>query len=206
MKAFSLIELILILSILAILSYITFPKTKQNELDLITSKIILYLKQTRYQALIDNKYDPNDERWHKQRWSMKFFNCKKSLGGVYYSIYSNKNNSGIPSANDALKDPLTKKNIYSSNSCNENSSNSKYVLLTKNFHIEKINLSCNSTNSLGQIAFGADGRIFSRLSSKINEDNKYEIKKPCTLRLTHKNGDYKEIVVEPTTGYIYEKQ
>ena len=203
MKAFSLIETIIIISIIAILSYLTLPKTNSNDLELISSKIVLYLKQTRYQALIDNQYDPTNMKWQKKRWSMKFFRCNKKVGGLYYLIYSDKNTTGQIKKEHTLKDPLTKKYLYSFHTCTQTKDSSKYVLLTKNFDIVDVSLSCNSTDSLGQISFGSDGRVYSRLENTIEKTNKYEIKNPCTLKITHKNGDYKEIIIEPLTGYIY---
>ena len=56
-KAFSLIEIFLIISLLGFL-YTTFiPKMQINKIDQISDKLVLYLKQTRYKALIDDKHD-----------------------------------------------------------------------------------------------------------------------------------------------------
>ena len=178
------------------------PKNNTNKLEEISNRLTLYLKYTRYKAMIDNKYDPLNNVWHKQRWTLKFFRCRKDVGGLYYSIYSDNNNSGHPSAGESLKDTLTNKNIYSSNSCKETSTNSKYVLLTKNFDIKDVHLSCNSTTSLGQISFGHDGKIYTKLSNVENEYSQYELKEKCNLTLIDKYDRQNTIEVEPNTGYI----
>lgn len=201
-KSFSVLELILTITLISFL-YITFlPKNKINNLDELTNRILLYMSYTRYVALIDNKFNLDDSLWHKKRWTIKFFRCRETEDGIYYSIYSDKNKSGHPSSEDSLKDPLTKKNIYSSNYCKENSSNSKFVLLTKYFGITDVNISCNETTSLGQLSFGSDGKVYSKLSNYENESLEYEIKEPCSIKFFTKEGENKEIIIIPETSYI----
>lgn len=200
-KSFSLLEIILVISLIGFLYTMFLPKTKINHIDELSSKLSLYLTHLRYKALIDDKYDSKDSLWHKKRWTIKFLRCRESVGGIYYTIYSDKNKSGHPSAEDSLKDPLTNKNIYTSNICNENSLNSKYVLLTKEFGISDVQISCNETTSLGQLSFGSDGEIYSKLSAFNNESNEYKIDKPCSIKLISKENNSREIVIYPNTGY-----
>lgn len=199
-KSFTLLELILIILLLAILYTSFIPKNNINKLNEITTRIILYLKEVRYKALIESKYNLNEDLWIKERWTLKFLRCRSSVGGLYFTIYSDKNQSGQVRKEDTLKDPLTNKYIYSSNSCKESTTNSKYVLLTKNFNIENINVSCNNTNSLGQISFGNNGKIYTKLSSNKNE---YELKNRCKIELFDKFNNISEIIIEPKTGFIH---
>ena len=199
-KSFSLLEIILVISLIGFLYTMFLPKTKINHIDELSSKLSLYLTHLRYKALIDDKFDSEDSLWHKKRWTIKFLRCRESVGGKK-TIYSDKNKSGHPSAEDSLKDPLTNKNIYTSNICNENSLNSKYVLLTKEFGISDVQISCNETTSLGQLSFGSDGEIYSKLSAFNNESNEYKIDKPCSIKLISKENDSREIVIYPNTGY-----
>ena len=204
-KAFSLLEVILMILLLGFLYTAFIPKTQINRIDELTNRLVLYLKQTRYQSLVNDKYNANDEFWHKQRWTLKFFRCRESVGGIYYSIYSDKNESGHPSIEDSLKDSLSLKNIYSTNYCKENINNSKYVLITKNFNIKEVIVSCNETSSLGQLSFGSDGKIYSKLSNLPNDDKSYEIKNRCRIRLIDSIGEERGIILENTTGYIYKE-
>lgn len=200
-KSFSLLEIILVISLIAFLYTLFIPKKQQNNLNELTNRLSLYITNIRYKALIDDKYDPEDTLWHKKRWTIKFFRCRESVGGIYYSIYTDKDKSGHPSMEDSFKDSLTNKNIYSSNTCQENNSNSKYVLLTKNFGITDVNISCNDTTSLGQLSFGSEGKIYSKLSNFENESDKYEIEKPCVIKLIGNNTESREIVIFPNTSY-----
>lgn len=202
-KAFSLLELIFIIFILILVGSFFTYKITDNSLDNATTRLLLYLKQTRYQSLVDDKYENKSSLWHKKRWTLKFFRCDKNVGGIYYSIYSDTNQKGHVNLNEALIDPLTNKRIHSNNKCNYSNNTSKYVLLTKEFNIKKVFVSCNSTNSLGQISFANDGKVYTKLSSYDGEFYEYELLKPCILRLYNTNNKYKEIIVEPKTGYSY---
>lgn len=200
-KSYSLLEIILTIVLLAILYTSFIPKFKINNFEELANRISLYISFVRYKALIDDKYNPNDNSWHKKRWTLKFFRCRDDEDGIYYSIYSDNNESGIPSSEDSLKDPLTQKNIFSSNYCKENNTNSKYVLLTKNYGIKDVKISCNETSSLGQLSFGSDGKIYSRLSANPNEEYKYEITEPCIIKFVSKDNENREIVLNAKTGH-----
>lgn len=50
-KSFSLLEIVLVISLIAFLYTIFIPKTKINNLDELTSKLSLYLSHLRYKAL-----------------------------------------------------------------------------------------------------------------------------------------------------------
>lgn len=200
-KSFSILEIILVLLLLAILYTSFIPKFNKSKIDEVSNRLVLYLKQTRYLSLLDNKYDDENDLWFKKRWTLKFLRCRESVGGFYYTIYSDKNNSGHPGSTDSLKDPLSNKNIYSSNYCEEKDENSKYVLLTKNYHITNIEVSCNETSSLGQLSFGNDGRVYSKLSNKENEENEYEIEENCIIKLQDKYGEKREIEISSKTGF-----
>lgn len=200
-KSITLIELILVILLIAVVATFFIPQKTNSKFEESVNRLELYLKYLRYQALVDNKYDDEDSLWYKKRWTLKFFRCRQSVGGIYYSIYSDRNKSGHPSVEDSMKDPLTNKNIHSSNYCKENSINSKYVLLSKN-GISNIHLSCNETNSLGQISFASNGKVYSRLSNYENEENEYEIEETCILKFYGSNNEEKEIKIESITGFI----
>ena len=201
-RSFSFLELILTLTLLTFLYTIFIPKHNTNNINELTDKLSLYISYVRYKALLDEKYDENDSLWHKKRWTIKFFRCRDEEDGIYFSIYSDKNKTGHPSTEDSLKDPLSNKYIFSSNYCKENAKNSKYVLLTKNFNVENIDMSCNSTSSLGQLSFGSDGKVYSKLSNHENESNEYEINSPCEIRLRTKKGEEGKVLIESITGYV----
>lgn len=205
-RSFSLLELTLTLTFISILSFSFFYTKKTlfpSKIDIAANRLILYIKQTRLQALIDSQYDPSDNLWYRKRWTLKFFRCNKNIGGIYYSIFSDKNKKGHPNKYESLKDPLTNRYIYSSNSCKGESDTSKYVLLTKEFDIINVEVSCKSDNSLGKISFGYDGKIYNKLSTKENEDKKYELKEPCKIKIINKKAEEREIIIKSEGIEVY---
>jgi len=108
-KSFTILELMIVILLLGFLYTQFLPKNKIDYLDEAINRLSLYLSEVRYKALIDDKFDLKDNLWHKKRWTLKFFRCRDEVDGIYYSIYSNTNESGTPSADDSLKDPLTQK-------------------------------------------------------------------------------------------------
>ncbi|WP_419774133.1 type II secretion system protein [Halarcobacter sp.] len=200
-NSFSILELILVLFILSLVITTFYFKPYENKLLDATNRIELYLKQTRYQSLIDNKENKEDSLWFRKRWTFKFFNCANDKG-IYYVIYSDENKQGHPNENESLLDPLTKKRVYSSNSCEYDENRSKYVLLTKEFDVIDTNITCNSTKGLGQLSFGNDGKVYSRLSTHENRSEDYEIKNSCYIELINKLGQKKSIKIEPNTAFI----
>jgi len=192
--------MIFVLIIISIVISQVLPKKQISKLDLATQKIILYLNYTRYISHIDNKFNIFDEEWEKKRWTLKFLNCSSDYQGLYYNVYSDMyGGTGAYKKIDTLKDPLNNKYLYSFQ-CKENKKNdeSKHVLLTKEYGIEKITVSCNTTSTIGQISFGYDGKIYSQLGSNIKE-----ITEQCRIKLFDIESNFTEIAIEPKTGYIH---
>lgn len=201
-KSFFILELIIILIIFSIIYSTIYIKDSTYKFNLFVSKIELYLNFLRYKALIDDKTDLENSTWHKQRWTMKFLRCREDKGGgVYISIYTDNNTLGHTNKEEALKDPLTNRYITNSNFCKDDDKYSSFTLL-RNYNVKSVDISCNSTTSLGQISFGEDGRVYSRLSNVDNETYEYEITKPCFIKFTSDNNYEKEIIIYPKTGFI----
>jgi len=192
--------MIFVLIIISIVISQSIPKTQISKLNLASDKIILYLNYIRYIAHIDNKFNKMDEEWERKRWTLKFQNCNKKIGGLYYIVYSDMyGGTAHVKKEDTLKDPLNNQYLYS-NGCQEDTLNdkSKHILLTKEYGIEKIDVSCNTSSSIGQISFGYDGKIYSQLGTNIKE-----IEKSCIIKLIDKENNFQNIVVESKTGYIH---
>jgi len=198
-RGFSLIEIIFVIAILAIVGSMIIPKNNLSKLDLATKKIITYLNYTRYIAHIDNKFDINDKEWEKKRWTLKFQNCSNSQDGIYFTIYSDTDGGTAHyKKSDCLKDPTTNKYLYTTYSCQPKADESQYTLLTKKFGVVKVEVSCNTTSTIGQISFGYDGKIYSSLGENIKQ-----ITSPCKITLFDRKGRSKTIQIEPNTGYIH---
>ena len=117
-KTFSLIEIIFVITLIAIISSYSNYKNNQNRLILAKNQIIMHLKYMRYIAMLDNKYEHDNDLWFRKAWNLKFRWCngKKSL---HYYIYSDLDNTGHVKQEETLKDPLTNNYIYSSTHCKD---------------------------------------------------------------------------------------
>ena len=155
--------------------------------------------------MLDNKFKHDDEFWFRERWTLKFQNCSKSVGGLYYVVYSDSNHGGHINKSETLKDPLSQKWLYSNYDCDASFDESKDILLTKEYGITKVDLSCNSTSTIGQLSFGYDGKVYTRLGTKATHTYKYELKEQCVLTLYDKSNKNVSIIIEPYTGYIHKR-
>lgn len=197
-KSFSLIELIFVIVLIGIISSAIIPQTQISKLNLAANKIILYLNYTRYIAHIDNKHNIEDDEWEKKRWTLKFQRCSSTTGGLYYVVYSDTSGGTAHFKKaETLKDPLSNKYLYSGYDCENSYDESKYILLTKEFGVNKVDVSCNTTSSIGQISFGYDGKIYSNLGTTPKQ-----IEESCRIKLFDKNNEFVTISIEPNTGYI----
>ena len=199
-ESFTLLEVLLTILILSIISGVIYTNIKISKLQLAKNRMVTYLNYTKYLATIDNKYSEDDEMWFKKLWTFKFQRCRSSVGGLYFVIYSDKDTDGYIDKIETAIDPLTSRHIYSSNWCNEISTqNNKYVLLTNQYDVTEVDMSCNNTTSLGQISFDKYGRIYSKLS-----EGEYtnEILNDCTIILKDKNNDQISIKISSKNGFI----
>jgi hypothetical protein len=203
-KTFTLIELIFTLVILSIIISLSIPKVQKTNLNLASKRIILYLKHTRYLAFVDNKYKNDDNMWYRERWTLKFKKCSSRIGGLYFIVFSDINHKGSPNKNECAKDPITSKWLYSNWDCDASANESKYILLTKEYGIQKVEISCNSTNTIGSISFGHNGEVYSRLGTKPNQKEKYKLTKTCYIKLYDEDSNFVNIAIEPHTGFIHQ--
>jgi len=198
-KSFSIIEIITVIVIIALIIALALPKKTNYKLSLATDKLLLYLNYTRYIALLDNKFDIDDNEWEKKLWSLKFQRCSKEEDGLYFVVFSDESGgTGAFKKKETLRDPLNNKYLYSGYDCEPSSNESRNILLTKEYNISKVEISCNTTSTIGQISFGNDGKIYSQLGMSIKQ-----IITPCIISLFDFSNNKQQIRIEPNTGYVH---
>lgn len=197
-SAFSLYEVIFIIIIVGILSTLSTPTKKITNLEILALQIKEHIWLTRLKAMSDNIYThQNKDIWHKSRWSIKFMNCDSSVGGIYYVVYKDENLKGSPNKTECVVDPVSKKYLYSNNDCVATEDEDHRILITKEYDISKIIVSCNQTTTIGQLAFGRFGEVYTKLSDS-STDNL--LKEDCFIDLYNKNNIKKRIQISHITG------
>jgi len=198
-KSFSLIEIVVAIAVFAIVATISLPKSQISQLDLATDRLVMYLNYIRYVAFIDEKYHINDPEWEKKLWSLKFQRCSKEEDGLYFVVFSDESGGTAAFKKlETMKDPLNNKYLYSGYDCIPSHNESKNILLSKEYGIKEVQISCNNTSTIGQIAFGNDGSVYSSLGENI-----HKIKEPCLIKIIDIKGESREISIVPNTGYIH---
>ena len=106
-KAFTLIELVLVVVIIGIVSAAIVPRFNRSTLDEAAHQIISHIRYTQHLALMDDKYDPTDSTWFKERWQLSFSRSVDSQNVWAYSIFSDANHDGNPNLrNEIARDPM----------------------------------------------------------------------------------------------------
>lgn len=198
-NSFTLIELVISIVLITIVVSAVLFNYKSSDLDEGIKKLKLYLNYTRYVAFIDNKIDMEDSEYIKKYWTLKFQKCSKKSDGLYFVVYSDESGGTAHfKKEETLKDPLSKKYLYSNYDCDPSYDESKYILLTKQYGIENIILSCNSTTTIGQLSFSNSGDVYTKLGSspKLLNDT-------CYLDIYDSKNNTKRLTIEPKTGYIH---
>lgn len=124
-------------------------------------------------------------------------NCDSSVGGIYYVVYKDENLKGSPNKTECVVDPVSKKYLYSNNDCVATEDEDHRILITKEYDISKIIVSCNQTTTIGQLAFGRFGEVYTKLSDS-STDNL--LKEDCFIDLYNKNNIKKRIQISHITG------
>lgn len=197
-KSFSLYEIVFVFVVISIIASSIIPKTEKNNAHLAAMQILNHIKLARLHAMSDNIYnDKNLTHWHKSRWTIKFMNCVSSVGGIYYVIYKDENLKGSPNKTECAIDPITKKYLYSNNNCSASSDEDSQLLLTKEYNIEKIVITCNKTTTIGQISFGFFGEPYAKLSDKSTD---YLLSNNCFIEIYDAQGHRESIQIAHLSG------
>jgi len=100
-KAFTLVELVIVIVVIGILATAIIPRLKTNLLYEAAVQLESHLKYTQHLAMIDDMYDSTDAYWYKKRWQLAFITSKAADGGPSYTIFSDTSGYSTGDANEA---------------------------------------------------------------------------------------------------------
>ena len=230
-KAFTMIELVIVIVVIGIIAMVTIPKYDQNRVLIAAQQIATHIRYAQHLAMIDNRTnliakpaprpatprpatDPNGDQWWRERWTIAF--TQNTNGGRWgYSIYSDfSRNGSLNSPNEVAPDPqnpnrlLTASNIVA---IPANRINNK-LNIGKTYGIKNVTFSPSCAQNGNQaISFDEKGRPFLNASTVAvgARANPSVGRITATCQINIGDGDTDEtstnvatICIEAETGYV----
>lgn len=89
-KAFTMLELIFVIVIVGILSFIAASSFQRDTLREAADQLVSHIRYTQHLAMMDDKFDPNEPQWFMRRWTLRF---QQNL--VYTTLAPNNTYNGV---------------------------------------------------------------------------------------------------------------
>jgi|GEM_PF-5514231 len=225
-KAFTLLEIVFVVTIIAILSITTFSLYENDDLTIAKEQVLEHIRYTRYLAMSESKFDPIESFYLNQTgsgqsgmgkyqlsfWQIRFIKRLSTNPQVIgYSIYSDRDRKGNidtvshiePAVNQydrklihAFGDPDSQKVSVDS------FLNLRYGIVDVYF-----STSCQPagysrvSNDIGTIVFDNNGVPYSGVSNV--RSTEFMLKNDCNITLVHKSGKKAIVTVSKGTGYVF---
>ena len=202
-KAFTLLELVLVIVVIGILAYTISSSFKCNSLREAADQLVSHIRYTQHLAMQDDKFDPKDATWYEKRWQIRFPHTTISGEIIYYyEIFRDENKKGNSNLSEEAVDPLTRQTIGDGTTAIASISSKSPVNLTKKYGISSIGGTCSILGAFPTIAFDILGRPYldtytGQTSNILHND--------CNIILNNSDGNI-TITVKKETGYTYISQ
>lgn len=193
-KAFTLLELVAVIMVVALLSIALLPRFSDNRVREAADQILSHIRYTQHLALIDDRFNPNDPEWWHKRWLIGFWQCTD--GGWYYVVGRDLDNGGGIGNDEAAINPFDKKRLFTSNACVLDENQSGEILITEKYGINDIEFS-DECGDNSYIAFDNTGRPY---KSTLGTEEYDLITDKCEIVFKLADANF-TVTIEPETGY-----
>jgi prepilin-type N-terminal cleavage/methylation domain-containing protein len=200
-KAFTILELLVVIFVISILSFMVAQRLPDDHLRSAADQIISHIRYTQHLAMVDNRYDPTDQYWYYERWRIDFRDCAGASTNKYYVVFHDTNHGGASAAPGRLEsaiNPKDRKYLYNDGSCEKNDMDSSEVLIGSKYGIIDFQHTGGCQNNY--IAFDQLGRPYSSTYGATPADGLFQ--SDCNLTFSTANGSF-TITIEQETGYVW---
>jgi prepilin-type N-terminal cleavage/methylation domain-containing protein len=218
-KAFTMLELVFVIVIVGILSFMAASSFQRNTLREAADQLVSHIRYTQHLAMMDDRFMDselvNPVNWFKTRWQIFFSNGDDTNNQWSYTIFSDKlgNHTGNPDPIEVAINPLApeKRLTGGANGTNIIHTGDAEATSEMNIGIEYgvINVGLNTNCRIGasqKISFDYLGRPLrgapNGYTSPYPAANRL-ISNRCEITLTNAIGDNIIIAIEPETGYTH---
>ena len=221
-KAFTMIELIIVLVVVGIIASYTIPRIKRDIRAEAINHMLTMIRYTQNLALHDSKHNRFNPRWQKAYWRFQIANCSNG-SGLYYLIGTDINyNNGIDQ-NESAVDPSNGKLTFWTGyeDCTKYSTSSLYkkvspnIFITQRYGIKAVTFnSCQiyknrrTRSSARHIGFDRLGRPYKSFTASTKPNNWGYMVKDCTIRFDFIDSSINPftITIPNESGYAYLKE
>lgn len=212
-SAFTMLEVVFVIVVIAILAVLAMPNFNRNLLQEAAEQVAGHIRYTQHLAMNDDKYDPDDTRfhsiagynpsynhlWFREYWRLRLYTNNSN---IWYSVFTDKDREGNIDINTHVEpaiDPLTGKFLYGVESSSNPQNNIK-MNLTSTFGITGVSSTCDANQI--DIFFDNLGRPYSgSISTGTLPPYSGLLHNDCNITLTAGTRNA-VITIRPETGYV----
>ncbi len=212
-RAFTLLELVMVIVVLGILTALALPRMERDVRQEAGDNILSAIRYAKHMALIDNVTDPRQSNWQRAFWRFGVRTCLASEGDVFYYVASDENRGGNIDNNEAAIDPLNGKIMMGApgTSCASGSNNSASpnIFISHKYGIKDTNMFLNcgggGTDAARYVGFDHMGRPHVGFSGSTSPDYSTIMTSDCNLTFKFKDTSIPDLVIriEKETGHAY---
>ncbi|MCW8953894.1 MAG: type II secretion system GspH family protein [Sulfurimonas sp.] len=207
-KAFTMLELVMVIVVIGILAAVIIPRTDSNSLREAATQVISHIRYTQHLAMVDDEFDSTDANWYKKRWQIIVDSSVSTDGTPAYTIFSDTSGNGTPDVGEMAVNPLDSSKVLSGGY--DGVYNTSNAIATREMNLGKYGINAYSLTggcSGARISFDHMGRpLQGDLSSMTASYNTIAsqrlLTQTCNIVLTGDDGNI-TISIEPETGYAH---
>jgi len=219
-RAFTMVELIIVIITLAILAAYSIPRIKRDTRSEAINHILMMMRYTQNLALHDDMHLKDNTNWQRRFWRFEIDYCAGKGNGLYYNIVTDNNMRGKANKEETAIDPSNGKYTYwiHTKKCPKNSTDalmnqvSPNIFLTQKYGINSVKFeSCTiykrtRTSYEGQhLGFDNYGRAYKSYTASSIPNNWGVAITDCKIKFSFIDNsiDPFTVVVSKESGFIY---